>query len=281
MFNDERDLGLFFDGIDPDYLAVFVKKAKEHKQWMTDDEEREKENKNVRFDYCTDFSATARWGTTYVYAYANKNGDIFYIGQGCMQRMIQHYSSGRSKYFSEVAEGDIHLFVIAKRTCKENALAIEKLLIQYAQLRHFPLVNKQEMLDAQELKYFRYRQSGGSEINNPQEKKYVQYCKSIKEYSEIIKLFSKLCDKSEKGEIAKLQRYEKPEYTRQPLLTWTIDGIEKPRAEWCRIYGMNRTTVEARMRQGLTVKQALTFPKAVADGKHGCAIDQWKAMGLL
>lgn len=281
MFKDEWELERFFSGIDPEYLMRFVNHSKQMSKAITSHEEYEKEHKNIRFEFCKDFSATVRWGETYVYAYANKNGDIFYVGQGGLQRMVQFYASGRTKDFAEIANNDIHLFVIAKRTSKENALSIEKVLIQYAQLRDFPIINKQETLDTQEYKYFRYRLSGGDVINKTHEWKYRQYCNLLKEHEGVIARFSRLCDACEKGDIAKQKRFEKPEYTKPPLLTWTIDGIEKPRAEWCRIYGRNRATVEARMRQGLTVKQALTFPNAIADGKHGCAIDQWKEMGLL
>lgn len=63
---------------------------------------------------------------------------------------------------------------------------------------------------------------------------------------------------------------EKPKKEREPhkpkkerkLLTWEIDGVIKPAAEWCREYGINYTTATARVKyRGMTPYQALTAEK--------------------
>ena len=66
-----------------------------------------------------------------------------------------------------------------------------------------------------------------------------------------------------------------------PRVYWEVDGIRKPAREWCNDYDINYSTVIQRMSvNGLTVKQALTFPKVpLSKGRN--ALKYWRSCGLL
>lgn len=69
------------------------------------------------------------------------------------------------------------------------------------------------------------------------------------------------------------------------MATWVIDGKSDLPSRWCRFYNINKTTVNNRMMQGLTLKEALTFPKVpqskVGSGRpYSNAIAYWESIGL-
>ena len=54
----------------------------------------------------------------------------------------------------------------------------------------------------------------------------------------------------------------RPEKKKRELITWEVNGVTKPAAEWCREYGMEYSTVVNRMKKnGMTPLEALTAPK--------------------
>jgi hypothetical protein len=64
----------------------------------------------------------------------------------------------------------------------------------------------------------------------------------------------------------------------EPKVYWEVDGVSKPAREWCEEYKIGYSQVQRRMRQGLSVKQALTFPP-VPRGKCKHAMDYWRECG--
>lgn len=60
---------------------------------------------------------------------------------------------------------------------------------------------------------------------------------------------------------------------------WTIGCISKPARDWCAEYGISMSQVEKRMyHHGLTLKQALTFPK-VPNGWNRRPMEYWHKSG--
>lgn len=47
---------------------------------------------------------------------------------------------------------------------------------------------------------------------------------------------------------------------RRQTVWWTIDGVTKCRKDWCRHYGIHTATVDARIKKGWSVIDALTTP---------------------
>lgn len=75
-------------------------------------------------------------------------------------------------------------------------------------------------------------------------------------------------------------RKEKDNYS-EPKLYWEIDGVEKPARDWCAEYGLSLMVVQKRMwHSGLTIKQALTFPKVPHGHTHN-PMEYWKQCGCL
>lgn len=59
---------------------------------------------------------------------------------------------------------------------------------------------------------------------------------------------------------------------------WEIDGISKPVLEWCEEYKIGYGQVLRRMERGLSVKQALTFPR-VPNGWKKRPMEYWRECG--
>jgi hypothetical protein len=59
---------------------------------------------------------------------------------------------------------------------------------------------------------------------------------------------------------------------------WEIDGVKKPALEWCSEYKIGYGQVQRRLSHGLSVKQALTFPR-VPDGWKKRPVEYWTKCG--
>lgn len=68
------------------------------------------------------------------------------------------------------------------------------------------------------------------------------------------------------------------------MVDWVIDGKADFPSRWCRFYNISRVTVKNRMMLGLTLKEALTFPKVpqnrVGGGRDCTSIAYWESIGL-
>lgn len=63
---------------------------------------------------------------------------------------------------------------------------------------------------------------------------------------------------------------------------WVINGETKSMYEWCKQFNISPSTVDGRMRSfGLSLQQALTFPKIPNDKSRRDPIGYWKSLGLL
>ncbi len=63
---------------------------------------------------------------------------------------------------------------------------------------------------------------------------------------------------------------------------WTINNETKSMVEWCEHYNTAQSTVYGRMRAfGLTLEQALVFPKVPNDKSRRNPIGYWQSLGLL
>lgn len=63
---------------------------------------------------------------------------------------------------------------------------------------------------------------------------------------------------------------------------WTINGETKSPHEWCEQYNISYSTVYGRVRAfGLTLEQALVFPKVPNNKSRLDPIGYWKSLGLL
>lgn len=80
----------------------------------------------------------------------------------------------------------------------------------------------------------------------------------------------------------KLERMSESDRERvfHPRIEWDVDGVSKPALEWCQEYNIGYGQVLNRMKYGLTMKQALTFPRVPREMvRH--PMEYWKQCGCL
>lgn len=63
----------------------------------------------------------------------------------------------------------------------------------------------------------------------------------------------------------------KYEYTKKVM--WEIDGVVKPAELWCEEYGLTRSAVKSRVKNGMDLKTALTMPKYSGRGRITVTIE--------
>jgi len=73
-----------------------------------------------------------------------------------------------------------------------------------------------------------------------------------------VSLAENLRNRERSGRKPKPKQKKKPEKKKRDLITWEINGVAKPAAEWCREYDVNYTTAKERMKRGMTPYEALT-----------------------
>lgn len=249
------------------------------------------EKYNVDVTHVTDFSADPfSSGNKHVYAWVNRNGELFYIGKGGIERVINVTQSGRSAEFLEKALRPIKVFLFAQNVSDSVALRIERCLIQAACSFGHRICNKDEMMTVEETEAFENLIQDPASISRFSEhvvRMWTEYCGTKREFSAVVGSFRGLLldlmlwDKD--GEyVSKSEEFARPRTDSEviPLKSWTIDGVTKPCREWCHEYGMSYACAYKRIKNyGLSPKQALTFPK-IGNNKRR-AMEQWQAMGLI
>lgn len=249
------------------------------------------EKYNVDIAHAMDFSTHPSFsGSKYVYAWVNRNGELFYIGKGGIERVINVAQSGRSAEFLEKALRPIKVFLFVRNVNDSVALRIEKCLIQTACSFGHRICNKDEMMTVEETEAFEDLIQDPASITSYSDhikRMWTEYRDTKHEFSSVLGAFRGLLldlmlwDKD--GEyVSKSEEFTRPRIDSEsiPLKSWTIDGITKSCREWCHEYGMSYACAYKRIKNyGLTPKQALTFPKIENNKRR--AMEQWQAMGLI
>ncbi len=237
--------------------------------------------KKVNREYAIDFSNDLDLvGEFYVYAWVDKEGDIFYIGNGNSQRVAA--KAGRSDDFKERSDGAIP-FIIVYHCNKGMAEEIENLSIKHAQLLGCNLTNVQGMLSDREVRYFLAKTFTPNSVveDSRLEARYDDYIDLKYRYSEVIDILGEMASEDLSPEVKTLAEKVKKIPKNGPTTFWTIDGVKKPRRDWCKQYDTTVGAVYGRIQtHGLSVKQALSFPK-VPRGRNKEAMTFWKEQGVI
>lgn len=210
-----------------------------------------------------DYSDTARWcGEHFVYLFVNELGNIYYVGCGdtCrLQGRTGRNNDFREQYFS----GNSKVVLLAKWCIREVALQIEKYAIWECQMRGFNLTNKNCMLSEQKMEEIRNMPDDWHEYSEVQS----EYEWALKEWPEAVEAFANIVEWLKTDEFRNNTDFVNIKSTDVPTLAcWTIDGVTKSRAEWCKEYGVNQSIVLKRMeKHGCTPKEAFTFPPIPKD----------------
>lgn len=220
------------------------------------------------------------YGHHCVYCWFDQYGELFYIGEGDTTRAISIGKKNRSPDFIERCEGDIYLFILVTFIDKEKAVEVERMLIQTASMRGENFVNTREVLTPRECRCFTALSAGKQmrSISEETKDKWEDYETSLCGYRPVYENF---CDLLENG-IGKATPFKKPNPLADRTKYWTINGVTKSRYVWCKEHDITVTAVENRMKYfGLSLKQALTFPKVKAGRSRPTSLEQWREMGLL
>lgn len=236
--------------------------------------------------YCVNFSNDFYdHGNHCVYVWVTEKGELFYVGEGEKKRCT-NTTNRTDKFLIKGMSNDLcKVYVLASFVRKHIAKRIESLVIMMAQLKGWNLTNSSEILSTEELSQL--KENSESNVTKKFNELVALYpevvsnFKALNSYllSQILTDEGKIQDRDYMRSIG---REKKDTRTR-----WIIDKDQPAQLAtyWCKKYEIDRATVAARMKKGLTLKEALTFPKipygVVGQGcVFSTAIEYWKSLGL-
>ena len=241
-------------------------------------------SRKVEMKFAVDYSnIPERVGCVCVYVYATLRGEIFYIGEGDIGRACT--INNRSATFQMRAkENGYRAFLLCLGTRKEIARKIETMCIYRAQIKGCQLFNTVKTLNPTEVECFAEKEKDhGRYFSEEVEQKYKQYQDYKTRYLDILNAFdelTKFCTEVLSPNYSGVP--EDKTIARAVLHMWTIDGVSKSGAEWCREYNVNLSAVVKRMQvYGCTPKEAMCFPP-VENKKMARrdAVKYWNSIGL-
>lgn len=237
-----------------------------------EDEMLERTNREYEIDYSNNLDKV---GGYYVYAWVDRQGNIFYIGQGGLRRVLD--KSSRNGAFKKRSAGAMP-FILAYHCNKTTANDIESLCIKHTQLLGCDLINIRGTFNYKEIRYFLMKTFSSNKVaeNLDWDRKYEDYVYLKETYPEVATSLDKMI--SDDLQIGCVP--EKESIKNEPTTFWTIDGVKKPRRDWCKEYNISVGTVYGRMKHGLTIKQALSFPKVPVERTRDPMV-YWKEQGFI
>lgn len=277
-----------FAHADKSVLDEFVKRASSYVGHWIDINELF-DNKYVNLDFCVDYSSDYySFGDGFVYAWVTDNGNLFYIGSGTRERVTN--MANRSKEFLEIVEEEnCQPILICGNVDRGMAREIEKMCIWYVSMYGAELVNKADILTAEEKIYFSlYEQNKVLMENRELEEKYELYDGYKWQYEKVCLQVDLILDYCLKLANSTIQKFEKKptklndefHYQGKELVTWTIDGIKKTASQWCKEYKKGYSSVVTQMkRYELTLEEALSLP-VVPAGRTRDPLQFWKECGF-
>ena len=221
-------------------------------------------------------------GKLCVYAWVTEQGNLFYIGMGDKVRCTNIHSRN-DNFKQKCTISPCKVYILASFVRVQSADIIESLCIELAQLKGWNLTNSQKMLSADEITQIKSRSRGLA---------YKKYVEMVNTYPQIVEAFNRFNSfllsqiLSEDGKLidkTNLRVFGKGR--KDTRVFWEIDGKTDLASRWCKLYKINRATVTDRMVRGLTLKEALTFPKVpqsqVGAGRlYPNSIAYWESIGL-
>lgn len=205
-------------------------------------------------DYSNDYHLC---GEKCVYICVSKDCEPFYVGQGNWDRPL-NFASRSSSFKAQIESQDIKIYLLAKKLTKGVSFDVETLCIYLAQLKGWRLkCNKSKTLSSLEI--VKIKEKADCEIYN-------KFRKLCDDYPEIVANFDKfntmlirsIIDSSHSlndEKLLKTTALKKPRYN-----CWEVDGDIDTATNWCKYYNRSYSLVINRMKKGLTLKEALTFP---------------------
>lgn len=196
-------------------------------------------------------------GEKCVYICVSKDCEPFYVGQGNWDRPL-NFANRSSTFKAQIESQDTKIYLLAKNLTKEASPDAETLCIYLAQLKGWQLkCNKSKTLSS--LEKVKIKEKADCDIYN-------KFRKLCDDYPEIVTNFDKfntmlihsIIDSSHSlsdEKLLKTTAIKKPRY-----VCWEIDGKIDTATNWCRYYNRSYSVVSSRMKKGLTLKEALTFP---------------------
>lgn len=215
-------------------------------------------------------------GAYHVYAWVTKSCSIAYIGYGSSMRAST--PQGRNDEFQNRFDtNEMKSFVLCSNVNKDDAQRMETLCIWRAMISGWELTNKSKILSPRQIVELRTQRESSSA--------YKEYQAMVEAYPDVVESFDKLnayCLDSVLSEESTLEddvRFKtgaRDSIRKYVKYVWTMDGVAKPAADWCKKYNFTVSRANERIeRYGCTPKEAVTFPNLPRELYKKKAIDEW------
>nr|DAO82505.1 MAG TPA: GIY-YIG nuclease superfamily protein [Caudoviricetes sp.] len=203
-------------------------------------------------------------GQFLVYLFIDNNGEIYYVGMGNEQRIMDK-KSRNNDFLKHYMKHNSKIVILSKWSTRKIALKIEKMAIWICQMNGFRLTNIKEVLSPKQLYELRHIPENKE---NETETQY-EYRQLTREFSEEVKALDRIEQWLYEDGASKTPGFvNTKENVIWAMECWTIDGVTKTRSQWCKENNVSLAGIGKRLELGCTPKEALTFPTAPDNRKR-------------
>lgn len=203
-------------------------------------------------------------GQFLVYLFIDNNGDIYYVGMGNEQRIMDK-KNRNNEFLEHYTKHNSKIVILSKWSTRKIALEIEKMAIWKCQMDGFRLTNIKEILSSKQL--YELRHIPENEENETETQ--YEYRRLTKEFCEEAKALDRIEQWLYEDGASKTPGFVNiKENVIWAIECWTIDGVTKTRSQWCKENNVSLAAIGKRFELGCTPKEALTFPTAPDNRKR-------------